>query len=140
MLTKEELLRELKEETYAALQPSPLHGIGVFAIRDIPKGCKNIFSVENGEWISLGFEEVEKLPAHSKNFIETYYLYDSGQYFIPAHGCKIMDMANYLNHSHSPNLISVSDGLYFEATRDIRQGEELLIDYGSIVDGVDDYR
>jgi SET domain-containing protein len=138
-MTKQALLKELAQETYAALKPSPLHGIGVFALRDIPRGCKNIFSKETGEWILLGMDEVEQLPAHSKNFIETYYLYDNDHYFIPAHGCKVMDLANYLNHSGTPNLVSVQDGLYFETTRDIREGEELLIDYGSIVEGVDDY-
>jgi SET domain-containing protein len=47
----------------------------------------------------------------------------------------MMDLAVYLNHSDSPNLISINDGEYFEATRDIQSGEELLIDYGTIVDG-----
>ena len=139
-MTKQQLLQELQHETYAALKPSALHGIGVFAVRDIPKGCKNIFSKETGEWILLGMEEVAQLPAHSKDFIETYYLYDDAYYFVPAHGCKVMDMANYLNHSNTPNLISVQDGLFFEAIRDIKEGEELLIDYGSIVDGVEDYK
>lgn len=139
-MTKEELLQELQHETWVALQPSPVHGIGVFAICDIPKGCKTIFSKNTGGWIKLGIEEVEQLPAHSKNLVETYYLYDSEHYFIPDHGCKVMDIANYLNHSNTPNIISVDDGEYFEALRDIAKGEELLVDYGTIVDGVDDYR
>lgn len=138
-MTKEELLQELQHETWVALQPSPVHGIGVFALCDIPKGCKTIFSKNTGGWIKLGFEEVERLPAHSKELVETYYLYDSEQYFVPDHGCKVMDMANYLNHSSTPNIISVADGEYFEALRDIAKGEELLVDYGTIVDGVDDY-
>ena len=39
-MTKEELLDELTLETYVAIKPSPVHGIGVFAIADIPKGCR----------------------------------------------------------------------------------------------------
>ena len=139
-MTKEELLHELQHETWVALQPSPVHGIGVFAVCDIKKGCKTIFSKNTGGWLKLGFEEVEQLPAHSKNLVETYYLYDSEHYFIPDHGCKVMDMANYLNHSSTPNIISVADGDYFETLRDIAKGEELLVDYGTIVEGVDDYR
>jgi len=133
-MTKEALLNELQHETYVMLKPSPVEGIGVFAIRDIPKGCRNIFSKETGEWIQLSMDEVEQLPEHAKNFIETYYLYDEDHYFIPAHGCKIMDLANYLNHSANYNLISVEDGKWFEATRDISKGEELFVDYGKIVD------
>lgn len=138
-MTKQELLHELQYETYVALQPSPTHGIGVFAIRDIPKGCRTFFSRETGNYIQLSIAEADQLPAHAKNFIETYYLYDADHYFIPAHGCKIMDMANYLNHSSTPNIISVEEGVWFEATRDIKTGEELFVDYGGIVEGVEGY-
>lgn len=138
-MTKETLLIELQQETWAALQPSPLHGIGVFALRDIPRGCKTIFAKETGGWISISFEEAAQLPEHSRNFIETYYLYNDGHFFIPDHGCKLMDMASYLNHSSTPNLVSVNEGAYFETIRDIQKGEELLIDYGLIAEGLEGY-
>ena len=48
-MTKEELLKELSQETYVALRPSAIHGIGVFAIADIPKGCKDLFSKNVGK-------------------------------------------------------------------------------------------
>ncbi len=139
-MTKQELLQELQHETYVTLKPSTTHGIGVFAIRDIPKGCRTIFSKDTGNYIQLSMAEVDKLPAHSKDFIETYYLYDADHYFIPTHGCKIMDMANYLNHSSSPNIISVEEGVWFEAIRDIKEGEELFVDYGGIVAGAEGYK
>jgi SET domain-containing protein len=43
-------------------------------------------------------------------------------------------MVVFLNHSDQPNLMSVNDGEYFEAIRDIGSGEELFVDYGTIVD------
>jgi SET domain-containing protein len=138
-MTKQELLHELQHETFIALQASGIHGIGVFAICDIPKGCKTLFSKNTGGWIELSFAEVEHLPDHSRNFVETYYLYDQKKYFIPDHGCKVMDMANYLNHSHSPNIVSVNEGEYFETLRDILKGEELFINYGEIVNGLEGY-
>ena len=61
-MTKEELLCELQKDTYIMLKPSPIQGIGVFAIRDIPKGCRTIFSAGNVEWVKVSFEEIEKLP------------------------------------------------------------------------------
>ena len=139
-MTKHELLQELQHETFIALEPSGIHGIGVFAICDIPKGFKQLFSKNNGSWIELDFEEATQLPAHVREFIETYYLYDEEKYFIPDHGCKVMDMANYLNHSNTPNIISVNEGEYFETLREIKKGEELFVDYGEIVDGVEDYK
>lgn len=121
------------------LKPSPLHGIGVFALCDIPKGCRTIFSKGACEWVKLSFTEVEQLPAHSRNLVETYCLYDEAHYFVPEHGFKLMDMSLYLNHSSDPNIISVNEGEHFEAIRDIKEGEELLVHYGTIADGLDSY-
>lgn len=133
-MTKEELLRELQHQTYAALKPSRVHGIGVFAIRDIPKGCRDIFSRNVGEWIKLPIADVERLPEHSRALIETYCLYDEKDYYVPDYGFKLMDLVNYLNHSSTPNIASVNDGEYFEALVDIPAGAELLVNYGDIVD------
>ncbi len=133
-MTKAELLLELSQETYAALKPSSVHGIGVFAIRDIPKGCKEIFSKNVGEWIKLPIADVEKLPEHSRLMIETYCVYDEQDYYVPDYGFKVVDMVNYLNHSSDPNLVSVNDGEYFEAIKDIPAGAELFVNYGTIVD------
>jgi SET domain-containing protein len=119
------------------IRPSPIEGIGVFALRDIPKGCRNMFSKPNDEekWITISKAEVDNLPGHSKALIENYCLYDDENYFVPDHGFKKMDLVNFLNHSDSPNIISINEGDFFEAIRDIRAGEELLIDYGELVDG-----
>ncbi len=133
-MTKEELLKELSEEIYAVLKPSPVHGIGVFAIRDIPKGCRNIFSKNIGEWIKLPIADIEQLPEHSRNLVETYCLYDDENYYVPDYGFKVMDLVNYLNHSATPNIISINNGECFEALTDISAGAELLINYGEIVE------
>ncbi len=130
---KEKILQELAHHTYATLKPSPVHGIGVFAIRDIPKGCREIFSKAVGEWIRLPIADVEQLPEHSRHLVETYCLYDEEHYFVPDYGFKVMDMVNYLNHSFAPNIISVNHGEYFEALTDIPAGAELLINYEEIV-------
>lgn len=138
-MPKEKLLSELHQDNYVMLKPSLVHGIGVFAIRDIPRGCRNIFSAEAGGWVKLSFTEVEKLPAHSRNLVETYCLYDEKHYFVPDHGFKLMDLTLYLNHSPAPNIISVNEGEQFEALRDINEGEELLVNYGTIAEGLEDY-
>jgi SET domain-containing protein len=138
-MTKNELLNELRYHTYAMLKPSPVHGIGVFAIQDIPKGCREIFSKGHGKWITLSFIEAEKLPAHSRELIETYCLFDKENYYVPDYGLKVMDMVTYLNHSAAPNITSINHGEFFEAIRDIPAGEELLINYEHIVDDIEKY-
>lgn len=134
-MTKEQLLQQLNHYTYAMIRPSPIHGIGVYAIRDIPKGTRGIFSTGIGDWIKISKEEVHALPAHTKNLIETYCLYDEENYFIPDYGFKVVDLVIFLNHSDEPNIISLNHGEDFEAINDIAVGEELIINYGSIVDG-----
>jgi len=37
------LVKELAENTFVALKPSPIHGIGVFAIKDITPGVEKYF-------------------------------------------------------------------------------------------------
>lgn len=135
-MTKEELLKELSGNTWVMLKPSPIEGIGVFALQHIPKGCRDMFGKPDAadDWITVAKKEVEDLPAHARFLVGNYCLYDEGNYFIPAAGFKKMDVSLFLNHSDEPNIMSVSDGDYFEAIRDIKAGEELVIDYGEIVD------
>ncbi|MEP7320770.1 MAG: SET domain-containing protein-lysine N-methyltransferase [Saprospiraceae bacterium] len=130
---KSQLLQELKEQHFVMIKPSPVHGIGVFAVRDIPKGCRDMFSPEDGEWVRLSFDEVEALPEPSKYMVHTYCLYDDTHYFVPAKGFKKMDVALYLNHDEHPNIASINEGEEFETLRDIMEGEELFLDYGTIV-------
>jgi SET domain-containing protein len=133
------LLDQLRNQTYVMLKSSPVHGIGIFAIQRIPKGCRELFSKDPGEWLKIPITEVEALPEHSRSLIETYCLFDDINYFVPAHGFKIIDPVIYLNHSKEPNIISINDGEEFEALVDIEAGEELLVNYGNLVDGMESY-
>src|SRR6478735_5088788 len=136
-MTKEELLLELTQNTYVMLRPSAIAGIGVFAIQNIPKGCREMFSKleKHDNWITVTRNEVETMPDHARHLVENYCLYDETNYFVPDHGLKRMDISLYLNHSDTANLMSINDGEYFEAVKDITAGEELTVDYGEIVAG-----
>ncbi len=136
-MTKAALLNELAGNTWVMIRPSAIEGIGVFALQDIPKGCRSMFSKANEleQWIPITKTQVENLPAHAKALIENYCLYDEENYFVPDYGFKKMDLVNFLNHSDTPNVISINDGEFFETIRNIKKDEELVIDYGEIVDG-----
>ena len=136
-MNKEALLKELKTNTYVMIRPSPVEGIGVFAIRDIPKGCRNMFSEATAgydEYIKIPRTEIELLPLPSKQLVETYCLYDEENYYVPENGFKKMDLVNFLNHSEEPNIISINEGEFFETIRDINEGEELFVNYGDLVE------
>ncbi len=135
-MTKEELLNELSHHTYTMLKPSPISGVGVFAVCDIPKGCRDIFSKPDplDEWLTIPQKEINALPEHAQFLVSNYCLFDDDNYFVPAEGFKKVDLSIFINHADKPNIMSIDDGDYFEAIVDIKAGEELLIDYGTIVD------
>ena len=78
-MNREELLNELISNTWVMIKPSPIEGIGVFALQDIPKGCRSMFSkaTPDEQWITISKTEVENLPEHAKALIENYCLYDA---------------------------------------------------------------
>jgi SET domain-containing protein len=133
-MTKEELLNELRNDVWVMMKPSPIHGNGVFALRTIPKGQRGLFSKNIGDWIPVERSEIDTLPQYSKDLVETYCLYDEQHYYLPDYGFKVMDIVNFLNHSETPNVKSIKDGEDFETLREIYEGEELLINYGEIVE------
>ena len=132
-MNKEDLLKELSENTFVKLAPSSVEGIGVFALAPIPKGFRGLFSKDKSEWIKVVKTEVNELPQHAKYLVENFCLYDDNHYFIPEYGFKTVDLVIFLNHSDEPNLRSINEGEDFETLRDISEGEELFLDYGSIV-------
>jgi SET domain-containing protein len=133
MTRKVDLLNEIINNTYVVLRPSSVAGIGVFALRVIPKGCRDMFSKPHrgDNWIKIPLTEVEQLPEHAKFLIWNYCLFDDENYFVPDYGFKKVDLCLFLNHSDNPNLQSINGGDYFEAVRDIMAGEELYIYYGA---------
>lgn len=133
-MDKISLMNELLTNTFVMLKPSPVQGIGVFAITDIKKGQRNIFSNDTSEWIKISKEEIATLPEHSKAVVENYCLYDEGNYYVPEYGFKMVDLVIFLNHADEPNIVSINEGEDFEALTDITAGTELFIDYGKIVD------
>lgn len=139
MISKEQLLHELRDNSYVMLRPSAVAGVGVIAIRDIPKGCREMFTRPdpNDQWITITKAELEELPEHAQYLVHNYCLFDDEKFYVPAEGFKKIDVSLCLNHSDTPNVVSIDDGEYFEALRDIKAGEELFLDYGTIVDGED---
>ncbi len=135
MSASDRILRELREHTWVMLRPSALAGVGVFAVRDIPKGCRAMFTPPStdDDFVPVARADIDALPAHAKVLVENYCLYDADWYYVPRDGFTKMDLVHFLNHSETPNVLSIDDGNYFETTRDISAGEELLVDYGDLV-------
>jgi len=128
-LTK--LLRDIAN-TAIGLAPSPIHGIGVFALTHIPADTNDLFSPGSEDWPAIPSSMTKSLPAHTQNLIATYCLEDDDKIYLPPHGFKIVDLVHFLNHSDRPNLRQMEGGNYFVTLREIQAGEELTIDYGTL--------
>jgi hypothetical protein len=129
-------LNELAEQSWVMLRPSPVAGVGVFAIRAIPQGCRRMFTPPRGddEFVAVPRADIDSQPAHVQALVENYCVYDATTYWVPRDGFRALDLSFFLNHSEAPNVVAVDDGAYFEALRDIDAGEELFVDYGTLVE------
>lgn len=116
------------EGVYVRLQPSRIHGIGLFAIRKIKKGTK-LFGGDDSGMVWVKKEEISRLPAKIKKLYADFGVLKDGRY-----GCPInfnrLTLAWYLNNSKRPS-VRCDDNYDFVALRDIDVGQELTVDYAT---------
>jgi SET domain-containing protein len=111
-------------DVYTRLRPSNIHGVGVFAIRQIRKGTP-LFSNENDIiWIDEG--QIANLPEELKKLYEDFSIITDQRYGCPPN-FNLLTMSWYLNDSDNPN-VTVDEDYNMSALRDIETGEELTID------------
>ena len=130
-MKRAELLRRILADCYCRLAPSPIHGIGVFAIRDIARGrnpFKTLPKYARPGYVRITSAELDALPRKLREMIATLFLPTDGTMWLPNCGTNIVYLNAYLNHSSSPNLLT-RDGFNFITLRKIKEGEELTVDY-----------
>jgi SET domain-containing protein len=133
---KKSLLFNLNNETFCRLRPDKHGGVGVFAIKTIPKGVNPIKTPKgllSQRIINIPDEEVQKMDPNVAKMIKDFYVQIDGKWGIPYLGLNSIDISFYLNHSDKPNMKIVEDDkctmLCFESNRVIHEGEELSINY-----------
>jgi SET domain-containing protein len=125
---KKNLLKHLQEEVYCKLGISKVHGIGVFAIRAIPKGANPMRTWHKVEEVAISVEDLQGLPKGVRQELDIFCFYNKKVMHIPSVGMNTMNMAVYLNHSKKPSVAYQKNG-QLKTLRAIRTGEELLLDY-----------
>jgi len=120
-------------EVYCRLAPTR-HGVGVIAIRPIPKGANPFKNCDPfGATLRIGTAELDAAPVPDsvKALVHDYCTMHEGQYHVPDYGIDAIDKSYFINHSGSPNLETPDNGETFLAARDIAEGEELTADYAT---------
>ncbi|KAJ9449611.1 hypothetical protein DIPPA_05150 [Diplonema papillatum] len=143
------LIRHLAQDVWARIGPSPLHGVGVFAIRDVPKG--QVIDRIPGDTLPMKrrtqvpsdvVEMKELLEAGVEkeviDYVTEMYVCSEGSMDICRYGMNVfMGLSHFVNHSEAPNVaFADSDGagdvgfnMKVVSIATIKKGEELLADY-----------
>lgn len=113
----------LIETVWCTLKPSPIHGTGVFALRDIPKGTKVIWEYADVGVLTLSLQEFKELPIEIQNEILARTIFIEGEPLSFLDPNCVTNYRSYMNHSYTPN----TDGIH--AIVEILKGEELTENY-----------
>jgi SET domain-containing protein len=110
---------------------SGVHGKGVFALQDIPKGELIIQYV--GEIITWKAAE-KRHPHNPKEPNHTFYFHINDKHVID--GGVGGNASRWINHSCNPNCEAdeIGEEVYIKAIKKIKSGDELTYDYGLTID------
>ncbi len=132
-ISKQKILSNLKN-TYCRLGPSKIAGVGVIAIRDIPKGKDPFLGIKNSTYHKFEKAELKILDKEILKMVEDFfYVERDGSVFITENALNGIDISFFPNNSKHPNLkifeSRANDSYSFKAIRKIKKGEELTISY-----------
>ncbi|CAE6963245.1 SET domain-containing protein [Paraburkholderia domus] len=115
-----------------AVRRSVIHGRGVFALRRLQR--EEVLVEYAGERVDWHIA-ANRAPADPENPDHTYF-FDIGDGTV-IDGAAGGNSSRWINHSCAPNCEAIDYGgrIFICALRTIREGEELSIDYGLMVDG-----
>ena len=124
----------LNSSVWATLKPSKIDGIGVFAIRDIPKDTKitdySIHNIKEIRLCSVNSDEFDLILPEIRSIILDRNLFQEWQtrfrFYSPNNE---QTLQSFCNHSNDPN----SAGMV--ALMDIKKGEEITQDYRKMFNG-----
>lgn len=132
---KSKILQGLKN-TYCRLRASKIEGVGIFAIRDIPKGKDPFPNIKNPKWKKFHLKELKNLDKEVLKMIDDFFVIEKDEtVYIPNTGLDELDISFFLNNSKKPNVKIVGDGkddaVFFRTIRKIKKGEELTVSYAT---------
>lgn len=139
---KEKLIDNLRNDIYCRIAPSKISGVGVIAIRDIPKNT-DPFRLTDGKCmkyksINIDETELKNIDPEIKKMLNDFLgdpTSNKNKYFVPELGLNSIDISFYMNHSKNNNILIKyeKDCEYFTfiTKRNIKKGEELTINYSN---------
>jgi SET domain-containing protein len=116
---------------FARLMPSRIHGIGLFAIRDIKKGT-DIFPDIKEKIYWIDYTKIKPLSGSIKKLYKDYCVIKDNKFGCPR-SFNAINPSWYINHSSKPNL-HIGGNYRVYASENIKKGYELTLDYSTFMD------
>ena len=127
-MNRNKILNQMRGNVYCRLAPSEIHGVGVFAVRDIPKGENPFIGCFFGNYVGITERQLCSMDKGVQKIIRDFQVAEKGKWYIPSCGIQKLDISFYVNHSEKANVVSDYEG-NFTTTRKIEKGEELVSNY-----------
>ena len=127
------LIQYLKNEIWFRAGPSGIHGVGLFAIRDIPKGTDIMVEFDGEGKTEFSIEKDQMLDIHpniKQLWIDHWADDNKWQHiYLPPNYKQVQVF--YINHSDNPsgNLVCSQHYAEFITNKDIKEGEEIYSNY-----------
>ena len=119
-MNTEEQISHLNNSVWCKIAPSPIQGVGVFSIRDIPKGTR--FWSKTSYLYTIPLERFGEIQEEIRSLIlDRWPMPKGGRSFLSPN--DDMNILSFMNHSNTPN------SLFWRAIRDIQKGEEITENY-----------
>jgi SET domain-containing protein len=134
-MNKKQLMKHLQTEVFCRVAPSKIHGVGLFAVKRIPKGTDPFLNSLEDKYVEFTLEDMKKLEPGIRKIVHDMSGFENNIYHVHAYGFNIIHPLFFINHSKESNI--VTKGLRYIASRDIEVGEELTVDYETFNDIVE---
>jgi hypothetical protein len=92
-MKRAEFLRRVLANCYCRLAPSPIHGIGVFAIRNIPRGgnpFKTLPKYARPGYVRMTSVELDALPPKLREMISALFVPTEREMWLPTCGTNVV--------------------------------------------------
>ena len=129
------LIEHLQNDIYCRIGVSPINGVGVIAIKDIPKGTNPFKNLSNKKdtIVTLYDNNLQEIDSNVVKLVKDFFG-SNGSYDVLYTGPNYINISYYMNHSTKPNVDIVESSnkneyCDFITNTFIRKGKELTINY-----------